>query len=196
MPRALSGRRVHGRSWLIVASGIVLATTAWSSPAWAHGAGETTEGYVLIQQALGHLAHDTGLAGVEAAMEKIDDALATKDQKGVDIAEVKQARAALETDRVEYARIILEHSIAAATSQLMTATGEETGTTVVLLPLKGRGALTGQDWALAAVSLLVILAGVTLAVRFRPRDNLRQLRRRMTPSAPLRNHERNSGRRT
>jgi len=41
----------------------VAASLAAASPAWAHGQGETEEGYLLVQQALGHLAHDTGQGG-------------------------------------------------------------------------------------------------------------------------------------
>ena len=181
--------RAHHRAWSIVVLGVMLTTMVPASPAWAHGAGETTQGYVLVQQALGHLAHDSSHVGVEAAMEKVNDTLATKDQKGVDVAEVKQAKAALEADRVEPARTLLQHSITSAASQLMPATGEETGTTVVLRPLPGRGELTGQDWGLGAVSLLLVLAGIALAVWFRPRDTLRQMRVRLASSATTHSHE-------
>ena len=89
---------VPRQSALLVVCLVFFATAASTTSAWAHGAGETKEGYVLVQQALGHLAHDSGHAGVEAAMEKVNDALATTDQSGVDVAEVKRAESAL-TDR-------------------------------------------------------------------------------------------------
>ena len=119
-------------------------------------------------------------------MEKVNDALATKDQEGVDVAEVRQAKTALERESVEPARRLLRHSILGATSRLMPAMGEETGTTLVLSPLRGRGALSGQDWGIVGVSVLLVLAGIALAVRFRPEHSLRQLRRTLSP---IRSHE-------
>ena len=65
----------------------VLVTLALAAPASADGEGETTEGYLLVQQALGHLAHDTSHEGMALAMEKVEDALATEDQDGVDVAD-------------------------------------------------------------------------------------------------------------
>lgn len=158
-----------------------LALVVSSAPAaWAHGEGETTEGYVLVQQALGHLAHDTGHVGIDQAMEKVDDALATEDQQGVDVAEVTRAKVLLEAHDVVQARQLLQQSIAAATSKLPAATGEMTGTTIVHLPLRGRDDLSSSDWVVAGGSLLLALLGLGLAIRFRPHDNLRQLRRQLT----------------
>ena len=173
---------------LVVIFGVFLTPTTATRAAWAHGAGETTMGYVLVQQALGHLAHDSSHVGVEAAMEKVDDALATKDQAGVDVAEVRMAKTALQADQVAAARALLQHSITAATSQLVPAVGEETGTAVVGLPLPGRGTLAAADWALGSLSLVTILAGIGLAVWFRPVDNLRRLRRLTSPGGPLHSH--------
>ena len=164
----------------------LLVTVAAVSPASAHGAGETEVGYVLVQQALGHLAHDSGHAGMETAMEKVNDALATKDQAGVDVAEVRQAKLALEAENVEPARRLLQHSILGATSRLMPAMGGETGTTVVLSPLRGRGGLSRQDLGIVGASVLLVLTGLALAVRFRPEHSLRQLRRTL---APIRSHK-------
>lgn len=154
-----------------------------SSPAWAHGAGETTEGFVLVQQALANLAAKPGHTGVELAMEKVDDALRTKDQEGVDVTELKQAKVELEADHAAPARALLQQSITVAVSKLVPATGEMTGTTLVLTPMRGRGGLTGQDWGFGVVSLLMVLAGAALALRFRPADNLKQLRRQLAGSA-------------
>lgn len=182
-------------SGLVVACLVIGATILPTASAWAHGAGETTEGYVLVQQALGHLAHDSGHAGVEAAMEKVNDALATGDLSGVDVAEVTQARTALSADRVEQARTLLQHSILVATGALKPAVGEQTGTTVVRLPLAGRGALGAAQWLLGAVALLMVLAGGAVAYRFRPEDNLRKLRRRLSVNAPRRSHASSKGHR-
>lgn len=177
-PRAGRGRQWLRRwSWLVV--GMFLTMSASASSAWAHGAGETTEGYVLVQQALANLAYNSGHTGMLLAMEKVDDALRTKDQEGVDVAQVKQAKVELEADRAAPARALLQKSITVAVSKLMPATGEMTGTTQVLTPLRGRGGLTGQDWGFGVASLLMVLAGTVLALRFRPADNLRQLRRQL-----------------
>lgn len=187
--------RLHRRSWLAAVCIAILATSASTTSAWAHGAGETTEGYVLVQQALGHLAHDSSHLGIEAAMEKVDDALATKDQVGVDVAEVKLAQTALTAHRVEQARVLLQHSITSATENLMPAIGEETGTSIILLPQPGRGSLTTTEWVLGSVSLLLVLVGVALATWFRPHDNLQQLRHLLNPAAPIRTHARSGGHR-
>lgn len=181
-------QRVQRWLRLVVIFGVFLTPTTATRAAWAHGAGETTMGYVLVQQALGHLAHDSSHVGVEAAMEKVDDALATKDQAGVDVAEVRMAKTALQADQVAAARALLQHSITAATSQLVPAVGEETGTAVVGLPLPGRGTLAAADWALGSLSLVMMLAGIGLAVWFRPVDNLRRLRRLTSPGGPLHSH--------
>ena len=173
---------------LLIVVGTFLAPAAAASSASAHGTGETKQGYVLVQQALGHLAHDSSHVGVEGAMEKVNDALATKDQAGVDVAEVRQAKTALEADQVAPARVLLQHSIKLATSHLLTAVGEETGTTVVGLPLPGRGALTAADWALGSLSFVALFAGLVLAVFFRPVHNLRILKRLTASGEPLHNH--------
>jgi len=173
------------RLWttLLLACVMALGGALSASPAWADEPGETTEGYLLVQQALGHLAHDTTSGGIAFAMEKTDDALSTEDQEGVDVAELQEAMAALEAGQAEQGRALLQRSISGAISQLEPATGEETGTTVVLSPLPGRGSLTGGEWAFLAISLLLVFLGVGLAWRFRPQDNVHQLRRRLDPPA-------------
>lgn len=176
------GHWLRRLSWLMV--GLFLAMSASAAPASAHGAGEATEGYVLIQQALANLAFDSGHTGVLLAIEKVHDALKTKDQEGVDVAELKLAGAALLADRVGRAQALLQKSITVAESRFAPATGEMTGTTLVLTPLRGRGGLTGQDWGFGIASLLALLAGTALALRFRPADNLKQLRRQLAGATP------------
>ncbi len=161
----------------------LLAVWGSASPAWAHGSGETTEGYLLVQQALGHLAHDTSSPGVALAMEKVGDALKTKDQVGVDVAVLRQARADLEGGKVAQGRTQLTESISEALAQLPPATGEETGTTKVPSALAARAALSGGDWMLLLVSVLLMGLGSGLAWRFRPRDSLRHLRAQLGAEA-------------
>ena len=176
------------RLWItfLLACVLALGSMLSASPARADEPGETTVGYLLVQQALGHLAHDTTSDGIEIAMEKTDDALSTKDQEGVDVPELQKAMAALQAGQVEQGRAFLQHSISGAVSQLKPAIGEDTGTTLVLSPLPGRGSLTGGEWGCLVVSMLLLLLGVGLAWRFRPQDNVHELRRRLDPPAPVR----------
>lgn len=60
----------------------------------AHDGDPSSEGYLLVQQALGHLVHDPGNVG--PALEKVDAALAAPDQDGVAVPEVQQAKVALQ----------------------------------------------------------------------------------------------------
>ena len=184
----ISERTVRGRrSWtgFLLAGVVVLGALVSATPAWAHGEGETEEGYLLVQQARGHLAHDTTSTGIDLAMEKVDDALNTKDQEGVDVAEVQQAKAALEGGQAEQARVLLQHSIIEALAALKPAIGEQTGTTLVLSAQPGRGGLTGGDVGFLIVSVLLVFVGVGLAWRFRPQDNVHELRRSLGPPGGL-----------
>lgn len=176
-------KRSRARTWLhgggAVSALAFLVMFALALPASADGEGETTEGYLLVQQALGHLAHDTSHEGMTLAMEKIEDALATEDQQGVDVATLEQAKTALEAEQIDTARTLLQASITQALSGLPPATGEETGTTVIEPALDTRDGMSGTDWSFIGISMLALLAGVLLAFRFRPADTVGELRRRM-----------------
>lgn len=152
--------------------------------ALGHGGDESEEGYVLVQQALAHLAHDTTHVGMELAMEKVDDALAVEDQEGVAVADLERAKQALEANQVDRARNLLQRSIEGALSELPPAVGEQTGTTVVAPALEARGDLTRRDWLFLALSTAALLAGVALAYRFRPSDTVAELRRRLLAGGP------------
>ena len=178
--RAITFRRIG--CGLVVAAFGLLSLLAVAAPASAHGGDPSQEGYLLVQQALGHLEHDTSQDGIDSAMAKVDDALAADDQDGVSVPDVEQAKAALEAGHVEQARALLQSSITLALSELGPATGEETGTTLVEPALPGRQGLTGLDGALLTVSVIFVFAGIWLAVRYRPRESVADLRRQLGPS--------------
>lgn len=166
---------------LVLASVVALGSFSSATPAWAHGNGETTEGYLLVQQALGHLAHNTSSAGIMLAMEKIDDALKAKDQAGVDVAQLQQAKASLEAGQIKQGQALLQRSISQAMNHVKPASGEQTGTMIVLNPLPGRNGFTEGDWGFLIASILLLLLGAALAWRFRPPENVRELRQRFNP---------------
>jgi len=163
----------------LVAAFALLCAFALVPPAGAHGDDETEEGYLLIQQALGHLAHDTSHTGMDLAMEKVDDALSTEDRDGVDVGEVEKAMSALERGRVDSARDLLQGSIKEAVSHMPPATGEETGTKVIVPAQPGRDGLAARDWSFLGASLTCLFFGLLLAYRFRPADTVGELRRRL-----------------
>jgi hypothetical protein len=131
---------------------------------------------VLVQQALAHLAHDTGPDGIDLAMEKVNDALETEDQEGVAVDEVRQAMKALESGQVDHATTLLQDSIADALAGRPLATGYETGTGLVPSELPGRGPLGGSDWLVLGLCFAVAGLGVWLSVRFRPHESVSALR--------------------
>jgi hypothetical protein len=175
-------RRQVWKSLLLVVA-LLFGGLLSASPAWSHGNDETMEGYLLVQQALGHLAHTVGSEGIMPAMEKIDDALKAKDQEGVNIVELRQAKSLLEAGQIRQSQTLLQQSISQAISQFKPATGEQTGTTIVLNPLPGRSALTNTDRGFLIVSIFLLLLGLALAWLFRPPENIRELRQKL--SAPL-----------
>ena len=167
---------------------ILLGSVLAASPAWADEPGETDVGYLLVQQALGHLAHDSSAEGLEVAMEKVTDALETDDQEGVDVPTLEQAMAALEAEDVEGARSLLQDSIAEAVHNRPPATGMDSGTTVVRPELEGRSGLAGEDWGFLTAALVALLLGAWLTVRFRPHDSIGALRTQLA-GTPARSDE-------
>lgn len=166
----------RGRCRLALFAAFVLAPVTLATSAQAHGDDESQEGYVLVQQAMAHLAHGTGHDALEAAMEKVQDALDAEDQEDVDVAEVRHGMTALEAGRVDEARTLLQDAIAGAFVGRPLATGYETGTSVVAPTLDGRGSLGGSDWLVLALCGCLAGVGVWLSVRFRPHDSVSALR--------------------
>lgn len=166
---------------------MLLWTTA--APAQANGA-ESDQASVLVQQAIALVAGDAGPARIS---ERINDALEAPNQEGVDAVKVRQALAVVEgvgaqatasqrTEAMLQAHSLLQASIAVtAPLKPNMATGEETGTTVVLDDFQPpRGIGTRGDLALVVLSLLAIGGGLLLARWLRPPHTLRQLRRQTT----------------
>lgn len=155
----------------------LVLSVAFTPPAWADGGEETDEGYVMVQSALSFLLNDSGPTGQEQAIVMIDDALAAADQDGVNVGVLQEARAAVESGNLEQGQQLLQQSISEAVAGLEPAVGEETGTGEVLPPLAGQGDVVGFDWLFLAASALALLVGVVLSYRFRPAENLSELRR-------------------
>ena len=158
---------------------ILLGLAMAVPPASADEPGETDVGYLLVQQALGHLAHDTSAEGRELAMEKVTDALETNNQAGVDVPTLEKAMTALKADHVEEARSLLQDSIAEALHNRPSATGMDSGTTIVRPALEGRSGLATEDWGFLATALVALLLGAWLSLRFRPHDSIGALRARL-----------------
>lgn len=155
---------------------VLLGSLVSASPASADEPGETDVGYLLVQQALAHLAHDSSPGGVEVAVEKVADALETDDQQGVAVPTLEKAMSALEADDIEGARSLLQDSIADAQHNQPAATGMDSGTSVVRPALEGRSGMAGEDWGFLAAALVALLVGAWLSLRFRPHDSIRALR--------------------
>lgn len=175
------GPTVRGIVSLLLAAAVaVLAIVAGpgvASPAWAHGDGPEGEGYVFVLQATSLLVNVPGAMGTAEAIEKVELALANEDQDGIDVEVLEEGMAALEAGDRERGQILLEESIAEAVASLESATGEESGTSVVLPELSSRDGLSTTDWIFLALSALVAAVGTILAIRFRPTESLRELGR-------------------
>lgn len=162
---------------VLLAGLLAVPMVALPSAAWSHGDDETGEAYLLVLQAIGHLAHDTTHVGIDQAMEKVDDARKAEDQEGVDGAKLEEAMNALKAHQANRARALLQASIEQALRDQPPATGNETGTTVVVPKLSGRSGVGGQDWGFLVLSVAVLALGLWLAFRFRPIDTVGDLRR-------------------
>lgn len=147
-----------------------------AQPAWAETEAPRPAS-LSVQQALSHLVNEPGATGASEAVMKVDEALQATDQSGVDLAELRQAKTALQRGDSARAMPLLQHSIAGALAAAKPAVGEETGTTVVAAPYAGEGPLTATQWILLGLFVLVAAVGSGLAVLLRPRENLDDLRR-------------------
>lgn len=161
---------------LRVVAAVMVAPLTLTAPAHSHDEDETSEGYLLVQQALAHLSHDASPEGIELAMEKVSDALRTDEHQGMDSDEVRSGMDALEAGQVQQARARLEDSITVALANQPLASGYETGTRLVSPELPGRGPLGPGDLLVLGISVVMAGIGGWLSVRFRPHDSMSALR--------------------
>lgn len=156
---------------------VFLSVTVVGPAAWAHGGDPSAEGYVIVQQALSYLVNDPSPAGTAKALEKVDAVLTAEDQDGVAVADVQQAKTALTAGDTTTARTLLQGSIEEAVAALKPAVGEETGTTIMVAPYVSQGPLSVTGWVFLVLSVLLAIGGTVMAVRYRPRESMRDLRR-------------------
>ncbi len=176
-----TGRRRAVAILVACVVGVWLAALA-ARPALAHD-GDSDQASVLVLQAIGIIVNEPG--DMDEISDKVDDALKAPDKEGVDLAQVQAAKDALDNGNMDKARTLLQQSLQGG-APMQPAAGEETGTTVVHDPLNPRGHLAGGDWVLLAISVLALVLGGWLAVRYRPPQSVRVLRRQLgtPPSDP------------
>ena len=126
----------------------------------------------MVQQAISYLVNQPEPKGTAEALVRVDNALAAKDQDGVNVAILQQAKADLTAGNTDAARPLLQNSISEAVAALKPATGEQTGTKTVVPPFQGDGSLSGMDWVLLILSGLAALGGAVLVYLLRPKENL------------------------
>jgi hypothetical protein len=151
---------------------MIAASVLVAGPAWAHGGQSPSEGYVMVQQAISYLVNQPGPKGTAEALVRVDNALAAKDQDGVNVAALQLAKADLTAGNTDAARALLQNSISEAVAALKPATGEQTGTKIVVPPFQGTASLSGMDWVLLILSGLAALGGAVLVYLLRPKENL------------------------
>ena len=158
----------------VLAAAILLG----AAPAGADEPGESTVASELVRQAIALIVNTPD--NVDAAREKVGDALEVDNREGVDIALVRQADEALAAGDLHQARILLEQSIGARSHLGATdvepigevspdapTVGAEAGVAPILDPLDTSD-VDGGDAAAIGVGIAVALAGVLLAWRWRP----------------------------
>jgi hypothetical protein len=144
-----------------------------AAPAFAHGGGDSNQSRILVLDALSYLANQTP--------HYADEAMA-KDQSGVDMGPLTMAKQAMDAGQMMQARDLLQRSLQPMMGQVM---GDESGTTMMLDPLKVSTNGGGSRGLLVGASALAVLAGLLLASLWRPPESLLKLRARMTAGSAL-----------
>lgn len=158
----------------VLAAGILLS----SMPASADEPGESTVASELVRQAIALIVNTPD--NVDAAREKVGDALEVDNRKGVDIALVRDADDALADDDLHLARSLLEESIGARphlgtddvaaigeVSPEAPTVGADPGEAVILDPLDTSD-VDGGDAVAISAGVILALIGLLLAWRWRP----------------------------
>ena len=156
---------------------VVLLVATVPGVAWGHGGEENERAYDLTRQAIALIVNTPD--DMDAIADKINDAIEAKNASGVQMPLVEQAKGALEAGDMHQARALLEKAIGARVhtstaepvpiGQPAPATGSETGTVAAIDALPGRDGMSNLDWVMLALSAVVLVGGVTLSVRLRPR---------------------------
>jgi hypothetical protein len=182
--RLANMRTTRGRGLLrqsLVAFVIGCFAVLSAAPAFAHGGGDSNQSRILVLDALSYLANQTPHYADEA-MDKVKDALMAKDQSGVDMGPLTMAKQAMDAGQMMQARDLLQRSLQPMMGQVM---GDESGTTMMLDPLKVSANGGGSRGLLVGASALAVLAGLLLASLWRPPESLLKLRARMTAGSAL-----------
>lgn len=168
---------------------LLMAVGPSARPALAHGEELSDQASELVRQSIALIVADP--EGRGEIVERVEAALVAPDVSGVDLALVDQANTMLAAgDDVAEVRPVLEASLASApsapppdeaatggapattgsdTGSMTTMpTGSDPGSTVIADPLETRPVLAATDWVVLFGALAVGLAGVWLALRFRP----------------------------
>ena len=145
--------QIRGCAAVIVLMALLLVITP--ARAWADENGDRA--YDLVRQAIALIVNTP--ADVDAISDKIDAALSAKDQSQVQIPLVQQAKDALARGNLHRVRALLEKSIGARGS----------GRIAAVEAMPGRGSLSGGDWVMLGLSVLVGVVGIVAAAVLRPR---------------------------
>ncbi len=74
----------------------LLGVLLGAGTAWADMGQSPPPNYVVVQQAMSYLVNDPSAMGAENALAKVNEVLSAPPAAGVDVAEVRQARSALQ----------------------------------------------------------------------------------------------------
>ncbi|MEU3518344.1 hypothetical protein ABZ770_24215 [Streptomyces sp. NPDC006654] len=173
------GRIVAGA----VAAVALLVPVAASGVAWAHGE-ESDESAVLVEQAVALIANN---AYESQVAERIGDALMAPHKEGVDLPKVRQAQGLVEQPGYSAAasrqgKVVLLDSLGgklpSAPKAGRPATGDDTGTGVVLDEFRPSRGISDDDAVLVGLGAVAVGGGVWLSRRLRPPHTIRELEHR------------------
>ena len=181
-PTLQRGRRAFVSGAVVAAA--LLVPVGVPGVAWAHGE-ESDESAVLVEQAVSLIANN---AYEDQVAERIEDALMAPHKEGVTLSKVREAQDRIEQPGYSAAvgrqvkRLLLDSlggKMPSAPKAGRPATGEETGTSVVLDELKpARGVSDGGDAVLLGLGAAAVGGGLWLSRRLRPPHTLRELEHR------------------